>query len=75
MDFFSGLEPSPRFTHVSMIMQMIEKQAHLAHVFPFDYIDEKNLDILFVINWTADVGGETAAKDTIENVLIKRQHL
>lgn len=38
----------------------------------FDYILEKNPDILFVIDRTAAVGGEVGAKETIENELVKK---
>jgi len=38
----------------------------------FEYILEKNPDILFVIDRTAAVGGEVGAKETIENELVKK---
>jgi iron complex transport system substrate-binding protein len=38
----------------------------------FEYILEKNPDVLFVIDRSAAVGGEIAAKDTIENELVKK---
>jgi iron complex transport system substrate-binding protein len=38
----------------------------------FEYILEKNPDVLFVIDRSAAVGGEVAAKDTIENELVKK---
>lgn len=38
----------------------------------FEYILEKNPDVLFVIDRTAVVGGETSAKETIENDLVKK---
>lgn len=38
----------------------------------FEYILEKNPDVLFVIDRSAAIGGEVAAKDTIENELVKK---
>jgi iron complex transport system substrate-binding protein len=38
----------------------------------FEYILEKNPDVLFVIDRSAAVGGEVAAKDTLENDLVKK---
>lgn len=38
----------------------------------FEYILEKNPDVLFVIDRSAAVGGEVAAKDTIENELVQK---
>ncbi|MDF2662967.1 MAG: transporter, partial [Paenibacillus sp.] len=38
----------------------------------FEYIAEKNPDYLFVIDRGAAVGGEPAAKKTIENELVKK---
>jgi iron complex transport system substrate-binding protein len=38
----------------------------------FEYILEKNPDILFVIDRSAAIGGEVGAKDTIENDLVKK---
>jgi iron complex transport system substrate-binding protein len=38
----------------------------------FEYILEKNPDILLVIDRTAAVGGEIGAKETIENELVKK---
>jgi iron complex transport system substrate-binding protein len=38
----------------------------------FEYILEKNPDVLFVIDRSAAVGGEVGAKDTIENELVKK---
>jgi iron complex transport system substrate-binding protein len=38
----------------------------------FEYILEKNPDVLFVIDRSAAVGGEIAAKGTIENELVKK---
>ncbi|PLR89129.1 siderophore ABC transporter substrate-binding protein [Bacillus sp. T33-2] len=38
----------------------------------FEYILEKNPDILFVIDRSAAVGGDVGAKETIENELVKK---
>jgi iron complex transport system substrate-binding protein len=38
----------------------------------FEYILEKNPDVLFVIDRSAAIGGEVGAKDTIENELVKK---
>jgi iron complex transport system substrate-binding protein len=38
----------------------------------FEYILEKNPDVLFVIDRSAAVGGEVSAKDTLENDLVKK---
>jgi iron complex transport system substrate-binding protein len=38
----------------------------------FEYILEKNPDVLFVIDRSAAVGGEIGAKDTIENELVQK---
>jgi iron complex transport system substrate-binding protein len=38
----------------------------------FEYILEKNPDVLFVIDRSAAIGGEIGAKDTIENELVKK---
>jgi iron complex transport system substrate-binding protein len=38
----------------------------------FEYILEKNPDVLFVIDRSAAVGGEVGAKDTIENELVQK---
>ncbi|MEH7495041.1 siderophore ABC transporter substrate-binding protein [Neobacillus niacini] len=38
----------------------------------FEYILEKNPDVLFVIDRSAAIGGEIAAKDTIENELVQK---
>lgn len=38
----------------------------------FEYILEKNPDVLFVIDRSAAIGGEVAAKDTIENELVQK---
>lgn len=38
----------------------------------FEYVLEKNPDVLFVIDRSAAVGGEVAAKDTLENDLVKK---
>ncbi|MDQ0974778.1 iron complex transport system substrate-binding protein [Neobacillus niacini] len=38
----------------------------------FEYILEKNPDVLFVIDRSAAIGGEVGAKDTIENELVQK---
>jgi len=38
----------------------------------FEYILEKNPDIIFVIDRSAAIGGEVGAKETIENELVKK---
>jgi len=38
----------------------------------FEYVLEKNPDILFVIDRSAAIGGEVGAKETIENDLVKK---
>lgn len=38
----------------------------------FEYILEKNPDVIFVIDRSAAVGGEVGAKETIENELVKK---
>ncbi|WP_419955315.1 siderophore ABC transporter substrate-binding protein [Neobacillus niacini] len=38
----------------------------------FEYILEKNPDVLFVIDRSAAIGGEVGAKDTLENELVKK---
>lgn len=38
----------------------------------FEYILETNPDVLFVVDRTAVVGGETSAKETVENDLVKK---
>ncbi|RSD26788.1 siderophore ABC transporter substrate-binding protein [Mesobacillus subterraneus] len=38
----------------------------------FEYILEKNPDILFVIDRTAAIGGDAGAKETVENELVKK---
>lgn len=38
----------------------------------FEYIMETNPEVLFVIDRNVAVGGETGAKDTIENVLVQK---
>lgn len=38
----------------------------------FEYVLETNPDVLFVIDRTAVVGGETSAKETVENELVKK---
>ncbi|MFD1205575.1 MULTISPECIES: siderophore ABC transporter substrate-binding protein [Sporosarcina] len=38
----------------------------------FEYVLEKNPDILFVIDRSAAVGGEIGAKETVENELVKK---
>jgi iron complex transport system substrate-binding protein len=38
----------------------------------FEYIVEKDPDYLFVVDRNAVVGGDAAAKETIENELVQR---
>jgi iron complex transport system substrate-binding protein len=38
----------------------------------FEYILEKNPDVIFVIDRSAAIGGEVGAKETIENELVKK---
>ncbi|MGI8385200.1 ABC transporter substrate-binding protein [Robertmurraya sp. P23] len=38
----------------------------------FEYILEKNPDVIFVIDRSATIGGEVGAKETIENELVKK---
>ncbi|MDQ0216660.1 iron complex transport system substrate-binding protein [Oikeobacillus pervagus] len=51
--------------------EKIEASTHGANI-SFEYIAEKNPDYLFVIDRDAVVGGEAAAKKTIENDLVKK---
>lgn len=57
-----GVEPADEGIEVSQHGQSIT----------FEYILEKNPDILFVVDRNAAVGGEASAKDTIENELVKK---
>lgn len=49
----------------------IEVSTHGASV-TFEYVLEKNPDILFVVDRNAVVGGEASAKESIENDLVKK---
>ncbi|WHZ02706.1 siderophore ABC transporter substrate-binding protein [Neobacillus sp. YX16] len=73
----SAFGPASRYGFVHDVFgfkavdQNIEVAQHGQSV-TFEYILEKNPDVLFVIDRSAAVGGEIAAKDTIENELVKK---
>lgn len=51
--------------------EKIESSTHGQGI-TFEYVLETNPDVLFVIDRTAAVGGETSAKETVENELVKK---
>lgn len=73
----SAYGPSSRYGFVhdvfgfKAIDENIEVSQHGQSI-TFEYILEKNPDVIFVIDRSAAVGGEVGAKETIENELVKK---
>jgi iron complex transport system substrate-binding protein len=73
----SAFGPASRYGFVHDVFgfkavdEKIEVSQHGQSV-TFEYILEKNPDVLFVIDRSAAVGGEVGAKDTIENELVQK---
>ncbi|MCM3602878.1 siderophore ABC transporter substrate-binding protein [Robertmurraya korlensis] len=73
----SAYGPSSRYGFVHDVFgfkavdENIEVSQHGQSI-TFEYILEKNPDVIFVIDRSAAVGGEVGAKETIENELVKK---
>ncbi len=73
----SAFGPSSRFGIIHDVYgfkpadEKIEVSTHGQSV-TFEYIMEKNPDVLFVIDRNVAIGGESGAKNTIENDLVKK---
>lgn len=73
----SAYGPASRFGFIHDVLgvapvdETIEVSTHGQSI-TFEYILERNPDMLFVIDRTAAVGGEIGAKETIENELVKK---
>jgi iron complex transport system substrate-binding protein len=73
----SAYGPSSRFGLIHDVFgfgaadEQIEVSTHGQSI-TFEYVMEKNPDVLFVIDRNVAVGGETGAKDTIENELVQK---
>jgi len=73
----SAYGPSSRYGFVHDVFgfkavdENIEVSQHGQSI-TFEYILEKNPDVIFVIDRSAAVGGEVGAKETLENELVKK---
>lgn len=73
----SAYGPSSRFGLVHDVFgfgvadEKIEVSTH-GQAVTFEYIMEKNPDVLFVIDRNVAVGGEAGAKKTVENELVEK---
>lgn len=73
----SAYGPDSRFGFIHDVLgvapvdETIEVSTHGQSI-TFEYVLERNPDMLFVIDRTAAVGGEIGAKETIENELVKK---
>lgn len=73
----SAYGPSSRFGIIhdvfgfNSVDENIEVSTHGQNI-TFEYIVEKNPDVLFVIDRDAVIGGDASAKDSIENDLVKK---
>ena len=76
-DKISAYGPSSRFGFIHDVLGVepvdegIEASTHGMNV-SFEYVVDQDPEIIYVIDRTAVVGGETSAKDLVENQLVER---